>query len=136
MRGLGVKNRGKFADVLCGRPLRDHPYIMSAYFGTFSINVETVHKRRHQFFLPFPPHFTTFLKLWILKFWPLPHKKWGRSTLWIAPLTKNQATLIGLWPIFIFSLWPMLCISTVVCVYFLLRKYQISICFNYFIATH
>ena len=22
MRGVGVKNRGKFADVLCGRPLR------------------------------------------------------------------------------------------------------------------
>ena len=27
MRGVGVKNRGKFADVLCGRPLGSTSYL-------------------------------------------------------------------------------------------------------------
>ena len=29
MRGVGVKNRGKFADILCGRPLKVISYTLN-----------------------------------------------------------------------------------------------------------
>ena len=35
MRGVGVKNRGKFADVLCGRPLM----LLSILFPLTSTNI-------------------------------------------------------------------------------------------------
>ena len=44
MRGVGVKNRGKFADVLCGRPLIGNDIVV--FFGhiqmvRFAIEFET-----------------------------------------------------------------------------------------------
>ena len=36
MRGVGVKNRGKFADVLCGRPLMMNAFSRSDLYMQFA----------------------------------------------------------------------------------------------------
>ena len=43
MRGVGVKNRGKFADVLCGRPLMESESVLfSSWLQAMGLIMERV----------------------------------------------------------------------------------------------
>ena len=50
MRGVGVKNRGKFADVLCERPPSGGPWWWTLVVELRTLENKTTYRKNWQFF--------------------------------------------------------------------------------------